>query len=203
MMPDRREEWMLATSNPGKLAEFNELLRDTGIRLHALDRNAGLPEETGLSFVENALIKARYAARVSGGPAMADDSGLCVDALDGAPGILSARYAGPDATDGDNLQRLLGEMADLGTDRRQAAFHCVIVALVRPDDPAPLIATGRWPGSIATTPVGDNGFGYDPVFFDPAAGMTAAEMTPNQKNAASHRSRASEQLRHLLGIRGR
>lgn len=198
MTDARREAWILATSNPGKLAEFNELLRDTGVNLHALDRNAELPEETGLSFVENALIKARHAARISGGPAMADDSGLCVNVLGGAPGVRSARYAGPDASDRDNLEHLLGKLAGVEADRRQAAFHCVIVALESPDDPAPLIATGRWPGSIAAVPAGDNGFGYDPVFFDPVAGMTAAEMSPRQKNGVSHRSRASTELKRLL-----
>jgi XTP/dITP diphosphohydrolase len=199
----RREAWLLATSNPGKLAEFNELLRGTEVSLRALDRNAELPEETGLSFVENALIKARHAARVSGGPAMADDSGLCVIALDGAPGVRSARYAGPDASDRDNVERLLGELAGVAADRRQAAFHCVIVALERPDDPAPIIASGRWPGSIAAEPRGSNGFGYDPIFLDPVAGVTAAELSPQQKNATSHRSRACKELERLLGIRAR
>jgi len=194
----RREEWILATSNPGKLAEFNNLLSNTNVRLHALDRQSEAPEETGLTFVENALIKARHAADVSGGPAMADDSGLCVVALDGAPGVRSARYAGSGASDQDNLNRLLDELAGVEADRRQAAFLCVIVALERPDDPAPLIASGRWPGLIATEPAGHNGFGYDPVFFDPAAKMTAAEMSPQQKNAASHRSRACGELKRLL-----
>lgn len=201
MTSGRRENWTLATSNPGKLAEFNDLLRDTEVALHALDRNAGLPEETGLSFVENALIKARHAARASGGPAMADDSGLCVVALDGAPGVRSARYAGPNASDRDNLERLLAALAGVDADRRQAAFHCVIVAIERPDDPAPMIASGQWPGSIAFEPRGSNGFGYDPVFFDPAAGMTAAEMSPRQKNAVSHRSLACRELKRLLGNR--
>lgn len=197
----RREEWILATSNPGKLAEFNDLLSDTGVSLLALDGNSELPEENGLSFVENALSKARHAAHLNGGPAMADDSGLCVSALDGAPGVRSARYAGPSASDLENLERLLAELAGVSADRRQAAFHCVIVALERPDDPAPIIASGRWPGAIATVATGSNGFGYDPVFFDPVAGMTAAEMSPRQKNAVSHRHLACTELKRLLGNR--
>jgi XTP/dITP diphosphohydrolase len=196
----RPDTWILATSNPGKLAEFNDLLNETPIALHALDVNAEIPEETGLTFVENALIKARHAARVSGKPAMADDSGLCVSALDGAPGIHSARYAGPGASDRENLDHLMALMAEIEPGQRQAAFHCVIVVLARHDDPAPLIASGRWPGLIAARPRGTNGFGYDPVFFDPLTRMTAAEMSAGQKNATSHRSRACEELKRLLAI---
>jgi XTP/dITP diphosphohydrolase len=191
--------WILASTNAGKLAEFRELLAGTPIRLEALVQGSGgAPEETGLSFVENALIKARHAASVSGQHAIADDSGLCVAALGGAPGVRSARFAGPDASDRDNIERLLEKLEGVEPARRSAAFYCVIVALERADDPAPLIATGRWPGAIATEPRGSNGFGYDPIFLDRALGLTAAELTPASKNAVSHRARACAELRRLL-----
>jgi XTP/dITP diphosphohydrolase len=195
------DEWTLASSNPGKLAEFRRLLSGTPIRLSALDADgAELPEETGLTFVENALIKARHAAQVSGRPAIADDSGLCVAALSGAPGVRSARYAGPHATDRDNVERLLHQLGPVPSDRRQAAFVCVIVALRAPDDPVPVIATGQWQGRIATEAKGANGFGYDPIFFDPALGRSAAELSAAEKNAVSHRGRASSELKRLLGL---
>ena len=199
MSRSRQHEWVLASSNPGKLTEFRELLADLPIRLTALDAAGGeAPEEDGASFVENALIKARHAAERSGLPAIADDSGLCVDALGGAPGVHSARYAGSGASDRDNIEHLLTELDTIETDRRQASFHCVIVALASAADPAPLIATGRWPGLILTGPKGSNGFGYDPVFFDPELGRTAAELGAEQKNAVSHRGRAATILRDLL-----
>lgn len=200
MMSHGSGNWMLATTNSGKLAEFRELLADAPIVLEPLDGASNVPEETGLSFVENALIKARHASLASGKPAIADDSGLCVAALGGAPGVLSARYAGLEATDRDNLELLLTELADLKDSERHAVFHCVIVALQKPDDPAPVVASGRWPGVIATAPKGRNGFGYDPVFFDPDLGMTAAELEPASKNAVSHRSRACQELRRLLAF---
>ena len=196
----RRGDWILATTNSGKLAEFRQLLADTPIALEALDRNSGVPEESGLSFAENALIKARHASQASGKPAIADDSGLCVAALGGAPGVRSARYAGSEASDRDNLELLLAELASFEGSQRDAVFHCVIVALRKPDDPAPVIASGRWPGLIALDPTGKNGFGYDPVFFDPQLGMTAAELEPSRKNAISHRSRACRELIRLLGL---
>lgn len=193
-----REEWVLATTNPGKLEEFSALLADTPIKLKALDAGGDVPEETGASFVENALIKARHAARQSGQPAMADDSGLCVAALDGAPGVHSARFAGPAASDRQNLELLLEKMVE--AENREAAFYCVIVAVRKADDPAPIVATGRWPGLIAEAPAGSNGFGYDPVFFDPETGSTAAELEPSEKNAISHRSRACRELKRMLAI---
>lgn len=193
-------EWRLASSNEGKLAEFRELLADTGIRLSPLVRGKDpVPEETGLTFVENALIKARHAARVAGGPALADDSGLSVAALDGAPGVHSARFAGPEASDADNIEHLLTALAGVAGRQRRAAFHCVIVALQTPDDPAPVIATGCWPGEITRAPRGRHGFGYDPVFLDPTIGLTAAELDPARKNALSHRGRAAAELRRKLG----
>ena len=193
--------WVLASTNPGKLAEFRELLAGAPIELEALARGSPqAPDETGLSFVENALIKARHAAGLTGRPAIADDSGLCVAALGGAPGVHSARYAGPGAGDRANIERLLRELHGVGATARQASFHCVIVALERTDDPAPVVAVGRWSGLIVAEPRGTNGFGYDPVFLDPALGRTAAELAPAEKNRVSHRARACAELRRLLGF---
>jgi XTP/dITP diphosphohydrolase len=197
----RPTEWVLASTNPGKLAEFRALLEGTPIALRALDPlGAGAPEETGASFVENALIKARHAAGAAGLPAIADDSGLCVAALGGEPGVRSARYAGPGASDRANVERLLAALAAVPAERRAATFHCVIVALERPDDPAPLIARGRWCGRVALASSGRHGFGYDPVFFDPALGRTAAELEPAEKNRVSHRALACAALRRELGF---
>jgi len=196
----RGADWILATTNAGKLAEYRDLLADLPITFAALDRTSEAPEETGSSFAENALIKARHASQASSKPAMADDSGLCVAALGGAPGVRSARYAGPEASDHANLERLLADLSHVEGDQRGAVFHCVIVALQQPDDPAPVIALGRWPGLIAAEPKGNNGFGYDPVFFDPVLGKTAAELSPDKKNAVSHRSRACQELTRLLGF---
>jgi XTP/dITP diphosphohydrolase len=192
--------WILASTNPGKLAEFRELFAGTSIELEALESGSRrVPEETGRTFVENALIKARHAAGLTGRRAIADDSGLSVEALGGAPGVHSARYAGPAASDRDNIDRLLRELSGLPPAERRASFFCVIVALERPDDPAPVIATGRWNGVIAAQPRGTNGFGYDPVFLDPGLGRTAAELAPAEKNRVSHRARACAELRRLLG----
>lgn len=194
-------EFVLATTNRGKLAEFRELLADASIRLDPFDGNPeDAPEETGLTFVENALIKARHASLVSGRPAIADDSGICVAALGGAPGVHSARFAGTGAGDRDNVDLLLERLGDTPDDRRQASFHCVIVALDGPDDPAPLIASGRWRGRIARAPSGNNGFGYDPVFVDTGLGMTAAELDPKTKNRISHRGRACRTFLEILRI---
>lgn len=184
------QRWVLATGNAGKLAEFRALLAALPIDLVPLaDLGAARPEETAGTFVENALIKARAAA-ANGLPAIADDSGLVVPALGGAPGILSARYAGPNASDADNMRHLLERMSGLEGDDRAAAFVCVVVAIRTPEDPVPVIAEGRWPGTIARSARGTQGFGYDPIFVDPASGLTAAELTPAGKNALSHRGRA-------------
>ncbi|HEY5665181.1 MAG TPA: non-canonical purine NTP pyrophosphatase, partial [Gammaproteobacteria bacterium] len=148
-------DWIIATTNAGKLAEYRELLSDAPLTLRALDPESfDAPDETGLSFVENALIKARHASALSGSPAIADDSGLCVAALDGAPGVRSARYAGPEASDSDNVEKLLRELEGVDQENRRAEFHCVIVALTAPEDPAPIIATGSWPGWISASPRG-------------------------------------------------
>jgi XTP/dITP diphosphohydrolase len=194
-------DWVLASTNRGKLAEFSELLAATPIRLCALGRDdPQVPEETGHSFVENALIKARHAALTAGKPAIADDSGLCVDLLNAEPGVHSARYAGAGATDDENIARLLEALDGIPEAGRTAAFVCVIVALQSPVDPCPVIATGRWSGRIALQPGGSNGFGYDPIFFDPVLACTAAELPPAQKNAVSHRALACAELRRQLGF---
>ena len=189
------KQLVLASSNAGKLAEFNRLLADAGIEVVS-QASLGVDdaEETGLTFVENALLKARHAAQLTGLPALADDSGLCVDALGGAPGLYSARYAGSHGDHAANIAKLLGELDDLPAEQRGAHFHCTLVVVRHALDPDPLIAQGRWRGSILDAPRGDGGFGYDPVFCDPVSGLAAAQLSPAQKNAASHRGLALAQL---------
>ncbi len=187
--------WVLASGNTGKLRELGALLASAGVELvpqSALGVRG--PPETASTFVENALIKARHAARQTGLPALADDSGLCVDALGGAPGVHSARFAGDGASDADNIARLLATLEDVPDADRGATFLCVIVALRWADDPAPLVAEGRWHGCIAKQPAGEGGFGYDPVFIDPARGATAAQLGPGEKNRVSHRGVATAGL---------
>jgi XTP/dITP diphosphohydrolase len=150
--------------------------------------------ETAKTFVENALLKARHAARETGLPALADDSGLTVDELSGAPGVHSARYAGTGASDADNIARLLAALAGVPQGRRQATFHCVLVALRHAADPAPLVASGAWRGEITLAAAGASGFGYDPVFLDPQLGRTAAELSASEKSAVSHRGAAMRRL---------
>jgi XTP/dITP diphosphohydrolase len=192
--------WVLATSNPGKVAELTTLLAGAGLPLRVTAQSElGVvsPPETASTFVENALLKARHAARITGLPAIADDSGLAVAALGGAPGVRSARFAGEHADDRANVAKLLAELAVSGLDR-SARFHCVLVALEHADDPAPLLATGSWAGEIATAPKGGRGFGYDPVFFVPERKCTAAELTAEEKNQLSHRAAALRQLVELV-----
>ena len=191
---------VIASSNAGKLAEFGELFADsTGIQLLS---QGGLgvadAEETGLTFVENALLKARHAARETGLPSLADDSGLCVDALGGAPGLFSARYAGKDADASTNIAKLLAAMQGVPAAQRGAHFYAVIVLLRHAEDPQPLIAEGVWSGIILDEPRGIGGFGYDPVFLDPALGRSAAELEPALKHRISHRGRALAALRGKL-----
>ncbi|HET8819005.1 MAG TPA: RdgB/HAM1 family non-canonical purine NTP pyrophosphatase [Xanthomonadaceae bacterium] len=187
---------VVASGNPGKLAEFGRLLGATGIAFVAQgDLGVGDIEETGLTFVENALLKARHAARVTGLPALADDSGLCVDALDGAPGLYSARYAGGHGDAGANIARLLRELEGVPDPRRGAHFHCTLALLRHAGDPRPLLAQGEWHGRILHAPRGAGGFGYDPVFLDPATGKTAAELDPGTKARTSHRGQALARLR--------
>lgn len=190
---------VLASSNPGKLAEIAALLADTGLSV-APQQDFGVRDaaETGATFVENALIKARNAARVAGRPALADDSGLCVDALAGRPGIHSARYAGPAASDAENVARLLAELAQVEAARRSARFQCVLVFLRHAADPMPLICQGTWAGSIQTTSTGSRGFGYDPVFHVPEHGASAAELAPATKNRISHRGQALAAMQQAL-----
>ncbi|WP_346426838.1 RdgB/HAM1 family non-canonical purine NTP pyrophosphatase [Wenzhouxiangella sp. XN201] len=182
---------VLASGNPGKLKELAHMLEPLHIEvISQADFDVQAVEETGLTFVENALLKAREAARVSGLPALGDDSGLVVDALDGRPGIYSARYAGKDASDADNNQKLLRELADLPMDRRTAHFHCCLVLLRHESDPVPIIAEGSWHGHILEAPRGDGGFGYDPLFHDREIGATAAELPMEEKARTSHRGSA-------------
>ena len=190
---------VLATDNPGKIRELNALLVDLAVE--ALPQSAfqaPAAEETALTFVENALFKARNAARYSGLPAIADDSGLLVDALGSAPGVYSARYAGPDASDQDNITKLLVELQAVPAAQRTARFFCALVYLRCPEDPVPLICQGVWEGLITHAPRGSRGFGYDPVFLVPAEGKTAAELAPSLKNRLSHRGQALAQLADLL-----
>ena len=189
------ERVVLATGNPGKLREIRALLEPLGVRVEAQSEHA-VPEaeETGLTFVENAILKARNAARHTGLPAIADDSGLEVDALHGAPGIYSARYAGPDADDAGNNARLLEALEGVPAERRAARFRAVLVFLEHAEDPAPVIAEGVWPGRIVEQPTGANGFGYDPLFFVPSEGCTSAELPAETKNRLSHRGQALEKL---------
>ena len=190
---------MLASGNAGKLAELRQLLGDGGFRLRAQSElGVGDVEETGLTFVENALLKARNAARLTGLPALADDSGLCVDALGGAPGLYSARYAGPGGDAARNIERLLHELDGVADDARGASFHCCIVLLRHATDPKPIVVEGDWRGRILRAPRGNSGFGYDPVFLDPDSGLTAAELPAARKNAVSHRGRALATLRARL-----
>ena len=189
---------VLASSNAGKLAELRDLLGDRCV-LHAQSEfGVGDADETGLSFVENAILKARHAARATGLPALGDDSGLCVDALDGAPGLYSARYAGRHGDNEANIDKLLQVLDGVPDDARTARFVCVLALVRHADDPMPLIAQGEWAGRILAARRGDRGFGYDPVFFSPAHGCSAAELPADVKHRDSHRGVALAQLRALL-----
>ncbi|MEA9391692.1 RdgB/HAM1 family non-canonical purine NTP pyrophosphatase [Acerihabitans sp. TG2] len=191
---------VLATGNAGKVAELASLLADFGLAVTAqTDLGVGSVEETGLTFIENALIKARHAAAVTGLPAIADDSGLAVDCLGGAPGIYSARYAGIAASDQQNLDKLLDAMKAVPDEQRAASFHCVLVYLRHADDPIPLVCHGSWRGVIARTATGAGGFGYDPVFYLPNLACSAAQLSREQKQRISHRGQALTLL--LDGLR--
>lgn len=186
---------VLASNNPGKLREIGQLLAGHDITIQPQsDFDAPDVEETGLTFVENAILKARNAAHYSGLPAIADDSGIEVDALNGAPGIYSARYAGSGASDRNNLQKLLDELKDVPETKRSARFQCLIVYLRHEKDPTPLIYQGTWEGRILPEPRGTSGFGYDPIFFVPEKDCTSAELSPEEKNQLSHRGQALRQL---------
>ena len=197
---------VMASSNPGKLREINQILGDLGIEVVPQSEfDVTDADETGLSFVENSILKARHAAQLTGLPAIADDSGLEVDALNGAPGIYSARYSsrsggsrsgdsGPGTTDEKNLQKLLLDLKDVPESERTARFQCLVVFMSHALDPTPLICQGTWEGRILFKPQGENGFGYDPVFYVPSENCASAELTPEVKNRLSHRGQALTKL---------
>lgn len=195
-------EIVVATGNKGKLKEIGEVLAPLGIRVRGQQEFA-IPEieETGLTFVENAILKARNTCAHTGKPALADDSGIEVDALDGAPGIYSARYAGAGATDAANVEKLLAALKGVPEAERTARFQCVMVYLRHANDPVPLICQGTWEGRITLQPQGDNGFGYDPVFCVPQHGCTAAQLASAVKNSLSHRGQALQKLLAALQAR--
>ena len=185
--------WVLASENQGKLAELNRLLADRNIQVRSMGEfDLTGAEENGLSFVENALIKARHIAKETGLPALADDSGLAVNALGGAPGIYSARYAGVHGNDQANYEKLLADLDPF--EDRSAQFVCVLALVRSADDPLPVIAQGLWQGEILLAPQGENGFGYDPVFKPKGAAISAAELSPQQKSQVSHRALACAEL---------
>jgi len=200
----RDQRVVLATGNPGKLRQFSELLVRSGLTLfRQSDFGIEPPPETGSTFVENSLIKARNAARLSGLPAIADDSGIEVDALGGRPGLYSARYAGEGATDDQNLRKMLLELENVPAAERTARYRSIIVFLRSADDASPLIGEGVWEGVIATSPRGTGGFGYDPIFIPRGAAHTAAEMSVDERNEQSHRGQASRSFLAQLGDRMR
>lgn len=194
---------VLASGNPGKLAEMRELLGD--VKIETVSQGelgiADIPE-TGTTFIENAVLKARHAAKASGLPALGEDSGLCVDALGGAPGLYSARYAGSPGNAEANITKLLDALRETPTEKRSAYFYCALVLLRHADDPMPLICEGIWEGRILEARRGSGGFGYDPVFYDPLLGLSAAEMDLGSKHRVSHRGQALIKLRWAMA-RGR
>ena len=195
------QKLVIASNNPGKLREISRILAPLGFE--AVPQSAfNVPEaeEPHVTFIENCLTKARHAARLTGLPALADDSGICVDALGGAPGVYSARYAGEPKSDQRNNEKLIAELA--GHSNRRAHYYCVIVYLRHADDPQPIIAEGSWHGEIIDTPRGDGGFGYDPYFWLPALGKTGAELDADVKNGMSHRGVALRELVGRLGVVG-
>ena len=186
---------VLATGNQGKVKELSHLLAAHNIEIKPQSEfNVGEVAETGTTFVENAIIKARHACELTGLPAISDDSGIEVDALNGQPGIYSARYSGPDATAQKNLQALLNALIDTPEEKRTARYQCVIVFMRHAKDPTPLICQASWEGTLLTAPKGDGGFGYDPIFWVEAYQCTAAELTAEQKHAISHRGKAIRQF---------
>ncbi len=194
---DVDQKIVLASNNAGKIAEIQAILAHYPI-IPQVRFGIGEIEETGSTFIENAIIKARHAADGSGLPALADDSGLVVDALDGAPGVISARYAGIGSNDQQNLDKLLQALAGIPEHQRSARFICVIVLMRHAKDPFPLIAQGVWEGRILEQARGGNGFGYDPVFWVPEFQCASAELSPERKNSVSHRGQALRQLAELV-----
>ena len=195
--------WVFASGNPGKLNEVKAVLSPTGLKIvPQSDFNIDPVEETGLTFLENALQKARHVALQTGQPVIADDSGLVVNALSGQPGIRSARFAGENSDDNDNVDKLLNALENVSKACRGAHFYCVIIAIKGPTDPTPLIGIGTWSGVITKVPRGEYGFGYDPVFLIPKLKCTAAELPPEVKNRLSHRAQALAKIQGLLSING-
>ncbi|MCG7953916.1 MAG: RdgB/HAM1 family non-canonical purine NTP pyrophosphatase [Candidatus Thiodiazotropha endolucinida] len=193
------ERIVLASNNAGKVREINQLLASEQITVVA-QKDFNIPDaiEDGLSFVENAIKKARHASSLSGLPAIADDSGIEVDALNGAPGIYSARFAGPGASDEENLQKLLSRMEEVPEAKRTARFQCLMVYMRHSEDPTPIICQGSWEGRILFEPQGDNGFGYDPIFYVPTHDCSSAQLAPETKNSLSHRGQALKALMQAL-----
>jgi XTP/dITP diphosphohydrolase len=190
---------VMASGNPGKTAEISALLAHLDVRVVPQSEfGVSAADESGATFADNAVIKAKHAAAATGLPAIADDSGLCVDELDGRPGVRSARYAGEDASDDSNIDKLLAELDGVREHDRNAEFQCV-ACFVYSEDAEPLLANGRWRGRILKARSGNGGFGYDPVFFDPELGKSAAELSADEKNASSHRGKALRALADLLG----
>jgi XTP/dITP diphosphohydrolase len=186
---------VLATNNAGKLREFRALLAPLGFEVEPLAKFTNVnADETGLSFIENAILKARHASRAANLPAIADDSGIEVDALRGAPGIYSARYAGAGASDQQNLDKLLADLRDVPPEQRTARYQCALAFMRWDTDPSPLVCQASWEGRVIDTPRGTGGFGYDPVFELPERGKTAAELAPEEKNQISHRGKALREL---------
>jgi len=190
---------VLASSNPGKLKEFQILLDNCGYTVYPQSEYKVTDvEETGLSFVENAILKARHASAVSGLPAIADDSGIEVDALMGAPGIYSARFSGSNANDEDNNKKLLAELEKTPREKRGARYQCILVYMRHANDPTPIICQGAWEGNILEKPVGENGFGYDPLFYVPTHNCSSAQLSKEEKNRISHRAIAMQELLEKL-----
>lgn len=195
----RNKTIVLASGNKGKIKELDALLAPMGWAIRPQSEwQVEDAEETGLSFVENAIIKARHACQQTGLPSLADDSGIAVDAMGGAPGIYSARFAGAGASDSDNITQLLDALKGTPDEERTARFICVLVFMQHANDPTPIICQGEWEGRVLTSPAGQGGFGYDPVFYVPERDCSAAELSPEDKRMLSHRGKALAQLRRLL-----
>ncbi|MFV1982249.1 MAG: XTP/dITP diphosphatase [Thiohalomonadales bacterium] len=191
---------VLASNNQGKVREISQMVKNLELEIvPQSDYNVSEIEETGLTFVENAILKARHASKVTGLPAIADDSGIEVDFLNGAPGIYSARYSGVGASDKDNLDKMLLALKDVPTEKRSARFQCLMVFMRHANDPTPFIAHGTWQGTITELPEGENGFGYDPVFYVKDFNCTSAQLPADTKNTLSHRGQALKKLITFFG----
>lgn len=200
---DMSKKIVLATGNQGKVKEMADLLSDFGFDVHAQSEfNVSEVAETGTTFIENAIIKARHAAKETGLAAIADDSGLEVDYLNGAPGIYSARYSGEGATDATNIDKVLALLAGVPEAQRTARFHCVLVLMRHADDPTPIVCHGQWEGRILPVRAGSQGFGYDPIFFVPEDNCASAELAPARKKQLSHRGKALNELFSMIQSQG-